>query len=151
MRRLHHSEFPAARIRAQRERSVSICLPARDEAATIGPIVEILMPLVETGVVDQVVVADDSTDATAEIARAAGAEVHSQSALCPELGPVHGKGDAMWRSLSVLHGDVVCFLDADSSSWAPTSPAAWWGRWRAAPASTSPRASTAAPSAPATR
>lgn len=32
----------------------------------------------------------------------------------PELGPVHGKGDAMWRALSVLRGDVVCFLDADS-------------------------------------
>jgi glucosyl-3-phosphoglycerate synthase len=28
---------------------------------------------------------------------------------------VLGKGDAMWRALGVLHGDVVCFLDADSS------------------------------------
>jgi len=119
MKRLHHSEFPAARIRAQRERSVSICLPARNEAATIGPILDVLMPLLDTGVVDQVVVADDSIDATAEIARAAGAEVHQQSALCPELGPVHGKGDAMWRSLSVLDGDVICFLDADSEYLGP--------------------------------
>ena len=114
MKRFHHTEFPAARIRAQRECSVSICLPARNEAATIGPILEALMPLIEAGVIDQVVVADDSTDATAAIARAAGAEVHPQSALCPEFGPVHGKGDAMWRSLSVHDGDVVCFLDADT-------------------------------------
>jgi glucosyl-3-phosphoglycerate synthase len=41
--------------------------------------------------------------------------VHDQESLMPELGPVLGKGDAMWRALSVLHGDVVCFLDADSS------------------------------------
>ncbi len=31
----------------------------------------------------------------------------------PDYGPVAGKGDAMWRSLSVLHGELVCFLDAD--------------------------------------
>ena len=35
----------------------------------------------------------------------------------PELGPVLGKGDAMWRSLRVLTGDVVCFLDADSEQF----------------------------------
>jgi glucosyl-3-phosphoglycerate synthase len=72
------------------------------------------MPLVERDVIDQVVVVDDSTDGTADIARACGAEVHDQSSLCAHLGPVQGKGDAMWRALSVLHGDVVCYLDADS-------------------------------------
>ena len=30
-----------------------------------------------------------------------------RSGLLPELGPVLGKGDAMWRALSVLTGDVV--------------------------------------------
>ena len=93
---------------------MSVCLPARNEAATIGPIVDCLMPLVEGGVVDQVVVVDDSTDGTGDLARAAGAEVHDQSSLCGHLGPVQGKGDAMWRALTVLHGDVVCYLDADS-------------------------------------
>ena len=42
----------------------------------------------------------------------------------PELGPVLGKGDAMWRSLPILTGDVICFLDADSEGSARTSPAA---------------------------
>jgi glucosyl-3-phosphoglycerate synthase len=72
------------------------------------------MPLVAQGAVDQVVVVDDSTDGTAALARAAGAEVYAQSELCSEYGPVFGKGDALWRSLTVLRGDVVCFLDADS-------------------------------------
>jgi glucosyl-3-phosphoglycerate synthase len=113
-RTFHHSQFPPQRVAAERDCTVSVCLPARNEAATIGTIVECLMPLVGQGVVDQIVVVDDSTDGTAEIARARGAEVHAQSSLCAELGPVQGKGDAMWRALSVLHGDVICYLDADS-------------------------------------
>ncbi len=110
----HHSEFTIERLAARREQTVSICLPARNEAATIGPIVDALLPLRALGVVDQLVVVDESTDGTADLARAHGAEVHRQSALLPEFGPVCGKGDAMWRALSVLTGDVVCFLDADS-------------------------------------
>jgi glucosyl-3-phosphoglycerate synthase len=113
-RTFHHSQFPPERVAAERETTVSVCLPARNEAATIGTIIECLMPLVDQGVVDQVVVVDDSTDGTAEIARARGAEVYDQSSLCPDFGPVQGKGDALWRALSVLHGDVVCYLDADS-------------------------------------
>jgi glucosyl-3-phosphoglycerate synthase len=35
----------------------------------------------------------------------------------PECGEVLGKGDAMWRSLSILRGDLVCFLDADTEQF----------------------------------
>jgi glucosyl-3-phosphoglycerate synthase len=110
----HHSRFPPQRVAAEREGTVSVCLPARNEAKTIGTIVERLMPLIAQGVIDEVVVLDDSTDDTAAIARARGADVREQSSLCSDLGPVQGKGDAMWRALSVLRGDVVCYLDADS-------------------------------------
>jgi len=116
-RTYHHTRFPPERVAAEREATVSVCLPARNEAATIGPILECLMPLVEQDVIDQVVVVDDSTDGTGDIALARGAEVYDQSSLCGHLGPVQGKGDAMWRALSVLHGDVVCYLDADSEQF----------------------------------
>ena len=109
-----HGAFPAERLAAGRESTVSVCLPARNEARTIGPILEQLMPLREAGVVDQIVVLDRSSDGTAQIARGLGAEVHAQDELMPELGPALGKGDAMWRALPILTGDVVCFLDADS-------------------------------------
>jgi glucosyl-3-phosphoglycerate synthase len=109
-----HSSFPAQRVARLRRGTVSVCLPARDEAETIGPILRELMPLRDLGVVDQVVVVDRSSDGTDAIARRLGAEVHCQEDLLPELGPVLGKGDAMWRALSVLQGDVICFLDADS-------------------------------------
>jgi glucosyl-3-phosphoglycerate synthase len=35
----------------------------------------------------------------------------------PEFGPVLGKGDSMWRALSVLTGELVCFVDADSEDF----------------------------------
>jgi glucosyl-3-phosphoglycerate synthase len=82
----------------------------REEAATIGGIVERLV-----GEVDQVVVVDaSSSDGSARVAAAAGAEVYDQSDLLPEFGAPQGKGDAMWRSLTVLRHDVVCFVDGDS-------------------------------------
>jgi glucosyl-3-phosphoglycerate synthase len=109
-----HGAFPPERLAAERESTVSVCLPARNEARTIGPILEQLAPLRERGVVDQIMVVDHSSDGTAQIASALGAEVHDQEELMPEHGPVLGKGDAMWRALSVLTGEVVCFLDADS-------------------------------------
>jgi glucosyl-3-phosphoglycerate synthase len=109
-----HTEFSPERLGAGREQTVSVCLPARNEARTIGPILERLEALRDRGVVDQVVVVDQSSDGTADIARALGAEVHDQGELRPELGAVLGKGDAMWRALGVLTGEVICFLDADS-------------------------------------
>ena len=114
-----HADFPVARLAAERDTTVSVCLPARNEAATIGPILTVLVGLRERGVIDQVVVVDDSTDATATIARELGAEVHDQAGLMPELGPVLGKGDAMYRALPELHGEIVCFLDADTERFGP--------------------------------
>jgi len=114
-----HREFAPERLAAARSARVSVCLPARNEARTIGPILEALLPLRDAGVIDQLVVVDDSSDGTDEIARRLGAEVHRQAQLMPELGPVLGKGDALWRSLSVLDGELICFLDADSEGVGP--------------------------------
>jgi glucosyl-3-phosphoglycerate synthase len=117
-----HSEFPPARLAAERRATVSVCLPARDEARTIGAILESVLELRDLGVVDQVVVVDHSSDGTPELARNLGAEVHDQECLAPEFGPVLGKGDAMWRALHVLTGEVICFLDADTEQFGPHFP-----------------------------
>src|SRR5256714_8581005 len=119
-RSFHHSQFPPERIAAERRESVSVCLPAREEAATIGPIVTALVELKEHGVLDRVLVVDAaSADGTAGVAARHGADVVQQDTLLPGLGPGLGKGDAMWRALSVLDGDVVCFLDSDSEDFGP--------------------------------
>ena len=114
-----HRDFSPEGLARDRVGPVSVCLPARNEAKTIGPILQALLPLRDCGLVDQLVVVDDSTDETAEIARSLGAEVHRQAELMPELGPPRGKGDAMWRALTVLEGELVCFLDADSEGLGP--------------------------------
>ena len=87
---------------------------------TIGPILDSLMRLRDDGAVDQVVVVDAASgDGTAQIAERAGAEVHQEADLMPGFGPVRGKGDAMWRALSVLEGDIVVYLDSDSEAFGP--------------------------------
>lgn len=116
--RFGHDEFDASELAAQRDVDVSVVLPARDEEGTVGEIVATLRSL--PGLVDQVVVVDScSADRTAEVARAAGAEVHAQESLLPELGPPLGKGDAMWRALSVARGEVVVYLDSDTIGFSP--------------------------------
>ena len=84
---------------------VTVILPARDEAATIGPIVSCIRRDL-AGVVHEVLVVDDgSTDATAEVARVAGARV-----VATEGG---GKGEAMWRGAWEAEGDLLVYCDAD--------------------------------------
>jgi glucosyl-3-phosphoglycerate synthase len=118
IRSFHHSQFPPEHLAAQRTRSASVCVPARETADTIGPIVDTLVALRERGVVDQVVVVDaGSEDGTGEIAARRGAEVHREADLLDWAGPALGKGDAMWRALSVLTGDVVCYLDGDTDGF----------------------------------
>jgi glucosyl-3-phosphoglycerate synthase len=117
-RTFHHSAYTPERIAQAREcqdLSVAACLPARECAATVGEIVASLAPLRDAGALDRIVVVDAaSPDGTAEIAAAAGAEVWQESDLLPSFGPVLGKGDAMWRAVSALDCDAICFIDADS-------------------------------------
>jgi glucosyl-3-phosphoglycerate synthase len=118
IRSFHHSAFPPARLRDERDGTISVCVPARECAATIAHTVRELVGLVEEGAIDEVVVVDAaSADGTAELARDAGARVVQEVELLPSFGPVLGKGDAMWRGLSVLKGDVVCFVDGDSAGF----------------------------------
>jgi glucosyl-3-phosphoglycerate synthase len=117
-RTFHHSLYPAERIARERQATVSVCLPARECAGTVGEIVSALSGLLETGAIDEVVVVDAaSDDGTAQLAERAGAKVVQERELMPEMGPVLGKGDAMWRALSVLTSELVVYLDADSEDF----------------------------------
>jgi len=117
-RSFHHSLYPAQRIAAEREHSVSVCLPARECAETVGEIVAELAALRAAGAIDEIVVVDAaSADGTAAVAERAGARVLQEAELLHEHGTVLGKGDAMWRALSALDGELVCFLDADTEGF----------------------------------
>jgi glucosyl-3-phosphoglycerate synthase len=120
MRTFHHAEFPAWRLRAQREESIVVCVLAHDAAATIAATVATLAELRARRVLDEFVVVDAGcADATGAIAAWLGVEVHHQDELLAQYGPVLGRGDLMWRALSVLDGDIVCFLEAGCEPLAP--------------------------------
>lgn len=114
-------EFDAADLaRAKQGLVVSVCLPARDEAATIGPIVEqVVADLVGgAGLVDEVLVVDDhSSDATAGVAAAAGAKVVAAADVLPGHADGPGKGQALWKSLFASSGDLVVWCDADVTNF----------------------------------
>ncbi|WP_277499488.1 MULTISPECIES: glucosyl-3-phosphoglycerate synthase [unclassified Nocardioides] len=100
--------------------TVSLVVPARNEAATVGDVVSrVRERLVETvSLLDEVVVIDsDSSDDTAAVAADAGAVVHRAADIRPDLGWAPGKGEAMWKSLFVTRGDVLVFMDADLRAW----------------------------------
>jgi glucosyl-3-phosphoglycerate synthase len=112
-------EVPAAALLRAKRRGghrVSVVLPARDEAATVGRLVADLRRrwVRDVPLVDELVVVDsDSTDGTAAVARAAGADVVRTTEVLPAHGSRPGKGEALWKSLAATTGDLLVFLDAD--------------------------------------
>ncbi len=121
-RSYEHDEFsPAELARRKRELdvTVSVVLPSRNVAETIGSIAEEIHALNEAApLVDQIVAVDAaSSDGTPEVARRHGVEVYQEDELLPHFGPAVGKGDAMWRSLAVARGDIVMFCDTDTTNF----------------------------------
>lgn len=102
------------------EQRVSVVIPARDEAGTVGEVAgRVRKDLVEAvPLVDELVVMDSlSSDRTGEAAAAAGATVWSVADVAPEQGVRKGKGEALWKSLFVTTGDLLVFVDADLTDW----------------------------------
>src|SRR5687768_15253982 len=117
VRRIDHRDLDIQALIAAKDVRTSVCLPARNEAATVGGIVEAIgaHPLV-----DEVVVVDDhSDDGTGEAAAAAGAHVVRAADLLPEHGRGPGKGQALWKAVASSDGDVVAFCDADLRDFSP--------------------------------
>lgn len=115
------ADWPVAPLLAAKGNlRISVVIPARDEAATIGDIVgAIHKGLVQhVPLVDELVVMDsDSRDETPTIAAQAGAAVFAAAAVRPDLGAHRGKGEALWKSQFVTTGDVLVFIDGDLRRW----------------------------------
>jgi glucosyl-3-phosphoglycerate synthase len=91
--------------------SVAVVVPARNEADTVGAVLDAVRA--DSGLVDELVVVDDhSHDDTAVVAGRHGARVVALA------GP-HGKGAAMAAGVAATASDLVVFLDADVTNTAP--------------------------------
>ncbi len=95
---------------------ISLGLPTLNEAETVGTIIETMQrELVERyPLLDEIVVIDSrSSDDTVAIARSRGVPVHVHQEILPHYASFHGKGEALWKSLYVLRGDIIAWIDTD--------------------------------------
>ena len=96
------------------QRTVSVLIPARNEAATLPHLLtclsrQTLKPL------EVIVVDDDSSDGTAAIARQAADSLPIELIQPPPLPEGWcGKTWALHQGVKASHGDVLVFLDADT-------------------------------------
>lgn len=113
----HYRDFAVRDlVRAKGDQTISVCIPAHDEAATVGKVVRTLRRdlVVRHRLVDEILVLDDhSTDRTADVAAEAGARVVAAREVLPDVAGGRGKGEALWRSLRASVGDLVVWCDAD--------------------------------------
>ena len=102
--------------------TISVGLPALNEEKTIGTVIKRVKAALMDRVplIDQMVVIDsDSDDRTVEIATELGVPVFKHPEILPETGSHRGKGEALWKSLHVLDGDIVAWIDTDISNIQP--------------------------------
>jgi glucosyl-3-phosphoglycerate synthase len=89
----------------RRGHSISVIIPAKNEAATIGAVIDAVTH--HEGFVDEVIVVNDhSSDDTHSVAAHHGARIL-------ELQGVTGKGEALRAGLATSRSEIVVFLDAD--------------------------------------
>ena len=96
--------------------TISLALPALNEANNVGNVIRAVKGALMDNIplLDEIVLIDsDSTDQTREIAASLGLPVHIHQKLLPNYGARVGKGEALWKSLQVTHGDIVLWIDTD--------------------------------------
>jgi len=103
-------------LKEEQDLTISLGLPALNEEETVGNVIQtIKMALMEQmALLDEMVLIDSrSVDRTRKIAADLGIPVYIHQEILPQYGAYHGKGEALWKSLYVLNGDIVAWIDTD--------------------------------------
>jgi glucosyl-3-phosphoglycerate synthase len=116
----HHSEFAdldrLVSLKKQKGIKISAAFPTLNEEATITQAIETIKGecIEKYPLIDQVAVIDSgSQDRTLELARKAGVEIYISEDCLTRHGNYPGKGENLWKSLYLLSGDIILWLDAD--------------------------------------
>ncbi|MEA1964046.1 MAG: glucosyl-3-phosphoglycerate synthase [Candidatus Aerophobetes bacterium] len=116
----HHSSFSnitrLVRLKKKKGLTISLAFPTLNEEETIAQEVKVIKEELQDKypLLDEIAVIDSgSTDRTRELAHRAGARVYLASDYLPEYGTTNGKGENLWKSLYLLKGDIITWIDAD--------------------------------------
>jgi hypothetical protein len=116
----HSREFAdlahLVRLKEEQKLTISLGLPALNEEQTVGNVIEVIKTALmdEIPLLDEIVLIDSgSVDYTREIAQDKGIPVHIHQDILPQYGSYIGKGEALWKSLYVLSGDIIAWIDTD--------------------------------------
>lgn len=96
--------------------TISLGLPALNEEETVGRVIQTIQRALmeQVPLLDEIVLIDSgSVDYTREIAADLGIPVYIHQEILPQYGAFRGKGEALWKSLYILNGDIVAWIDTD--------------------------------------
>ncbi len=87
--------------------SLSIVMPSMNEEETIQICIEKAQSIIKKyGIEGEIIISDNSSDRTPEIAASMGAKV---------IGPIKGYGNAYLKGLAEAKGDYIVISDADDT------------------------------------
>ncbi|MDZ4344952.1 MAG: glucosyl-3-phosphoglycerate synthase [Candidatus Binatia bacterium] len=122
----HRGEFEdlsrLIELKNKQKLTISLGLPALNEAETVGNIIRLIKHNLydEVPLLDEIVLIDSgSTDDTVKIAKDFGIPVYVHQEILPQHGSFKGKGEALWKSLFVLSGDIIAWVDTDIRNFYP--------------------------------
>lgn len=102
--------------------TISLGLPALNEEKTVGKVIR----TVKTALMDDVPLLDEmilidsgSVDYTREVAEELGIPVFIHQNVLTAHGSFDGKGEGLWKSLYVLKGDIIVWIDTDITNIHP--------------------------------
>ncbi len=103
-------------LKKDRNLTISLGFPALNEEKTVGKIVQTIQTALmkQVPLLDEIALIDSgSTDHTVDIAQDLGVPVYQHQQILPQYGAFRGKGEALWKSLYVLKGDLIAWIDTD--------------------------------------
>lgn len=103
-------------LKEQQEVTISLGLPALNEEETVGKVIRTVKTALMDNfpLLDEIMLIDSgSVDYTCEIAADMGIPVYVHQEVLPEQGSYTGKGEGLWKSLYILKGDIIAWIDTD--------------------------------------
>jgi len=116
----HYSDFQdidyLLQLKKEQNLTISLGLPTKNVEQTLEPILFSIKNYLQEQYpfLDEIALIDArSNDRTLEIAEEQGVQVFFEDEILPEAGRQKGKGEALWKSLAALKGDIIVWIDSD--------------------------------------